>query len=163
MADSTWLPQIALLAAGALATLFGALAYIWKRDADRKLLDVRRQADDALQQARQVTALTQAIARLADSWTRSDERATDERRRFGDIVAAHTEAQARLTQTVEATRQTALTLHDDVTGLRHAVEALPDTTAERVQNALAPLVARLEAVRVELADARTLLADVTAP
>lgn len=164
MTDPQMLAQIIVLVAGAVTTVLGALAYVWKRDADRKLLDVQRQADDALQQAQQVTALTQAVARLADSWTRSDERASDERRRFSDVVAANTSAQIRLAHAVEANvlntaaTQTAVrTLHEDLTGLKSAVDALPDATAERVQAALAPLGARLDALRAELAETRALL------
>lgn len=167
MDDLQWLPEMVPLAAGALTTLLGALAYVWKRDADRKLLDVRRQADDALQQAQQVTALTQAVARLADSWMRSDERATEERRRFSDIVAANTDAQTRLAQTVEASvtrgeaAHTAVrALHDDFLMLQQAVGTLPQTTAEQVQAALLPLLARLDSVRAELAEMRAFLANV---
>jgi len=166
MTDPQMLPQVVVLVTGALTTILGALAYVWKRDADRKLLDVRRQADDALQQAQQVTALTLAIGRLADSWTRSDERASEERLRFGDVVAANTGAQTRLALAleanvinVEATHTAVRTLHDDMTHLKGLVETLPDATVERMQAALAPLAARLDAIRADLADTRALLAD----
>lgn len=170
MIDSHLFPQVLLLVAGALTTLLGAMAYVWKRDADRKLLDVQRQADDALQQAQQVTALTQAIARLAESWMRSDERASDERRRFSENVAAYTGAQSRLVLAVEANADVLTTthsavgaLHDDMMLLKQVVDALPDVTADRVQAALAPLAARLDAVRVELAETRALLAGLPRP
>ena len=169
MTDPQMLTQVVVLVAGALTTVLGALAYAWKRDADRKLLDVQRQADDALQQAQQVTALTRAISRLADSWTRSDERASEERLRFGDVVAANTDVQTRLALAleanvihIEATQSAVRTLHADVTSLRGLVDALPDATAERMQAALSPLSARLDAIRAELADTHDLLAELPA-
>lgn len=165
MTDPQMFPQVVVLVAGALTTVLGALAYVWKRDADRKLLDVQRQANDALQQAQQVTALTQAIARLADSWTRSDERASEERQRFSDVVAANTGAQNRLALAmeanvvnIEATSSAVRSLHEDIIRLKALVETLPDATADRVQAALAPLAARLDAVRADLAETRALLA-----
>ena len=165
MTDPYMLPQVVVLVAGALTTILGALAYVWKRDADRKLLDVRRQADDALQQAQQVTALTLAIGRLADSWTRSDERASEERLRFSDVVAANTGAQTRLALALEAnvihteaTHSAVRTLHDDMDHLKGLLDALPDATSERMQAALTPLAARLDALRADLADTRALLA-----
>ena len=161
-------PQVVLLVAGALTTLLGALAYVWKRDADRKLLDVQRQADDALQQAQQVTALTLAVSRLADSWTRSDERASEERLRFSDVVAANTGAQTRLALAleanvlnVEATHSAVRTLREDMHHLRGVVDALPDATGERLHDALAPLAARLDAIRADLAETRALLANLS--
>jgi chromosome segregation ATPase len=170
MIDSNLFPQVLLLAAGALTTLLGAMAYVWKRDADRKLLEVQRQADEALQQAQQVTALTQAIARLAESWMRSDERASDERRRFSENVAAYTGTQSRLAEAVESnadmlatTYSSVGTLRDDMLLLKQVVDALPDVTAARVQAALAPLAARLDAVRAELAETRALLAEASLP
>src|SRR5690606_21983165 len=113
-----------------------ARAYAWKRDADRKLLEIRQQASEAKQQAEQVSALTVAIARLADNWNRSDERAAEERRRFTEVLAASAETERRLTQAVEANSEGLL-------ATRAAVEAL----ARNLHDSLQPLHALLADLR----------------
>lgn len=153
--------QAMIVIAGALSavitTTVGARAYAWKREADRKLLDIRRQADDAKQQAEQVSALTVAIARLADSWNRSDERASEERRRFTEVVAASADAERRLTQAVEANSEGLLATRAAVEALAQNLQAslqslnesLADLPAARGKRAPRPAIHKISSLQAE--------------